>query len=344
LSEKSILECFAFDESEYAKFLFSGFGQCHSLSMYFDQIKCEFDPDVIVCFTQNSVIEAMPGKILTLFCERGPLPRWNGRDNFYFDPVSHQRNSVLSTRATEITAFAVPEPDALEAIEKFRARYDATPARVDAANDFRAWLKANRNGRSVAMIANQPHDSLLVQGAAEGVGLASYMMRTLTNLPADWMAFGTYHFNMGDCSKVDERLAAEFPNYIPLPPKLRQFGSDPFSGDVDGLITIGSKAALPAALLGKKIIANPGTMFAGIGSNDVRQIADAPSLSSLEAGRMLAFLASRYTIPNEYLFERNGFWLEQVARLLDLRDVEAFTTDASDWDSAWIERMYGTAC
>lgn len=341
ISEINILESFNFNINKYAEFLFSGNGECEPLSSFFEVIRSEFNPDVVISFTQNCLIEAMSREVLTLFCERGPLPRWNGRDNFYFDPVGHQRTSVLSSSISEIKTFDVAETDALAAMEEFRVRYEAMPARLNAGNAIRAWIEKNRNGRSVAMIANQPHGSLLVRGATKGAELDTYMMRSLAKLPADWMAFGTYHADMGDCSKLDERLSCEFPNYIGLPPELRQFGSDPFSDEIDGVITIGSKAALVAALLGKQVIANPETMLAGLARSDVASIAEASKLSPLEAGRLLAFLASRFTIPNEYLLERSGYWLERVRLMQDPNYVSAFATDATLWDSRWVGRMYG---
>jgi len=343
LSEKKILEEFDFDRNAYASFLFDGQGICDSLSQHFASICSDFDPDVIVSFTQNRLIEQLSGPIATLFSERGPLPRWNGRDNFYFDPAGHQTGSILATRASDILQFSVSNAEALDAINKFKGRYDAMANSAGGGASFRAWLDVTRKGRRVALIANQPHDSLLVQGAANGVGLATHLMRTMADLPSDWMAVGTYHADMGDCSKLDERLTAAFPNYIGLPPELRQLGSDPLSGEVDGLITVGSKAALPALLLGKKVVVNRGTMFAGIASTDVGGIGEARTLTPLDAGRLLAFLASRYTIPSEYLFERNGYWLAQVEQVRASGDMDVFTSDASGWDSRCIDRMYGAA-
>ena len=343
LSEKTILEEFDFDRKAYANFLFDGEGNCDALSQHFAAISCDFDPHVIVSFTQNRLIEQMSGEIVTLFSERGPLPRWNGRDNFYFDPAGHQTRSVLATRGSEIVRFGVSNADALDAIDKFRARYDAMANGAGAGAIFRGWLDANRKGRRVAMIANQPHDSLLVQGAAGGIDLATHLMRTMAELPSDWMAFGTYHPIMGDCSKLDERLAAAFSNYVALPPELRQIGSDPLSAEVDALITVGSKAALPALLLGKKVVVKRGTMFAGLASTDVAGIGEARALTPLDAGRVLAFLASRYTIPSESLLECNGYWLAQVEQFRGSLDLDAFTNDASGWDSHCVDRMYGAA-
>lgn len=341
LFERDILSHFGFDTAVYAQELFRPNPDIPALAQAFSDIERDFSPDLVISFTQNSWLELQSSKYRVLFAERGPLPRWNGRDNFYFDPAGHQVHSLLVERAGDIKGFGISDDAAAEVAGKFRDLHRQSPSRLDAAAAFDSWLERTTASRPVAMIANQPHDSLLVAGATCGVTLETFMMRTMAELPEDWMAFGTYHNNMGDCSLLDQRLSAQFPNYVGLPSELRQFGSDPFSEAIDAVITVGSKAALPAALLEKKVIASPKTMLGGLTNSDVRAIATAQPLSVLESGRVLAFLSNLYTIPNEALFETSCHWLDLVTSLMKSEDMAAPFLDASAWSMERFDSMFG---
>ena len=343
ISERDILSGFNFDQSAYAQALFSEDVKVEAVEEALVHIEAQFSPDVIVSFTQNSAIERWGATKLALFVERGPLPRWNGQDNFYFEPRGHQPRSIFARKMDEIAAFDVNEERAIAASNEFRQIQAAIPARRDAIPRFREWIQKNRNGRKVALIANQPHDSLLVAGAAAGISLEGFLMGSLEALPEDWCAFSTYHADMGDYSKLDERVSDAFPGFINLPPELRQFGSDVFADDVDALITVGSKAAFPAALLGKKIVANSSTMLAGMSIASAAEIDDARSLTTIESGRMLTFLSHRFTLSNDNLFQADGSWLSHVEALLNARSSDEFFLDPTSCCSDSVSRMFGHA-
>jgi len=341
ISPRDLLRSFDFDHVAYAQALFTGAGNVAVLESLFAEIDAEFAPDVIVSFTQNAVIEKLSERKLVLFSERGPLPRWSTTDNFYFEPAGHQRNSVLAKRISDVAAFEVDEERALAAATEFRRIQGALSIRQDSIARFQQWLESNRNGRKVALIANQPHDSLLVAGAAAGISLEKFMMMSVEALSDDWCAFATYHHDMGNCSELDQHIAESFPNYFGLPPELRQFGSDPFAADVDALITVGSKAAFPAALLGKKIVANSSTMLAGLSIDDPAKLDDAPSLTDIEAGRVLSFFSHRYTIPYERLLQTNGFWLSHIEALLKAGSREDYLLEATEYTANSMAEMFG---
>ncbi|MGZ9718386.1 hypothetical protein [Rhizobium miluonense] len=136
-------------------------------------------------------------------------------------------------------------------------------------------------------------------------------------------------------------MSESFPNFFGLPPELRQFGSDPFVSDIDALITIGSKAAIPAALLGKRIVANPSTMLAGLSIDNTAKIDNASSLTDIEAGRVLTFLSHRYTISNERLFQTDGFWLSHIEALLNASSREGHLLDAAESAQDSVDEMFG---
>lgn len=341
ISERDILRTFDFDHVAYAKCLFSAGELIEPLEDVFKQIESEFAPDVIVCFTQNSMIENLLPQKLVLFAERGPLPRWNGVDNTYFEAGGHQPRSIFARRLPEIAGFQIEEERAIATVNQFRQIQAALPASRDAIPRFKEWSKAKLRGRKVAMIANQPHDSLLIAGAAEGISLERFMMSSMEALPEDWFAFATYHPDAGDCSKLDQRVSASFPNFVALPPELRQFGSDVFASEIDAVVTVGSKAAFPAALLGKKIVANPATMLAGMSVGNAGDVDGAPSLNETQAGRVLAFLSHRFTLSHENLLQTNGYWLAHLEAMLDSESYESFLLDASNYSHNSFDRMFG---
>lgn len=341
VDEVALLRDFACDPVQYAQALFDPLAMCPAFEQALREAFNEFAPDYVIGFGQNSVLERLGPATRVLFAERGPLPRWNGRDNFYFDPGGHQPQSVLNRQARAIRSFAIDADHALAVQKRFVRLHAALPARRDAIARFDVWLAAHRNGRRVAMIANQPHDSLLVAGTTRGQGLLAFLHGTLDALPDGWMAFATYHPDMGDCSAIDQHMADAFHGFVPLPPELRQFGSDPFADRVDAVVTVGSKAALTAALLGRPVIANPGTALAGLGSSDPAALDDAPALTAIEAGRLLAFLSHRYTVPFETLFERRNFLVEHLAAMFAHEAPVDYLLDATDWRPQAFDRLFG---
>lgn len=338
----AIVEAYDYDRAAYSRDLFTGKGKGLAvLRSRLKEIKSDFRPDIVICPTQNSLVQAVFGPQKTLFFERGPLPRWNGRDNFYFDAGGHQVNSVLETEIDRILESAVSEEDAVAVATKFAGLHREMSATKDAAAYFETWIAEKANGRKVAIIAHQPEDSILVAGGYGYVLTDEFGPRVLRDLPQGWIATATYHSDNGDKSAFDAYLEGSFDNFVAMPVELRQYGSDPFAASIDGLITIGSKAAFPPALLGKRVVAYGQSMLRGLGVSTAADIDEAPVMTEVQRGRLLAFLSNRYTFSFEDCFERTHGLLSFFDGFRAASNKIDFQLDSSGWSPQRTDILFG---
>lgn len=342
IDSAAIVEPYDYDRAAYARDLFSGKGKRLAvLRSLLRQIKADFRPDIVICPTQNSLVQAVFGAQKTLFFERGPLSRWNGRDNFYFDAGGHQVNSVLETEIEHILESSVPDEDAIAVSARFAQVHREMSATKDAAAYFEARISEKAKGRRVAIIAHQPEDSILVAGGYGYVLTDEFAPRVLRDLPEGWVATATYHLDNGDKSAFDGYLENSFDNFVAMPAELRQFGSDPFAASIDGLITIGSKAAFPPALLGKRVVAYGQSMLRGFSAHSARDIDNAPVMSEAQRGRLLAFLSNRYTFSFEECFERTHALLNFFDSFRAASNKVDFQLDLAGWSTDRANALFG---
>jgi hypothetical protein len=340
-----ILAPYDFNYLSYASDLFADNApDLHELRSTLTSICGEFQPDVVLCMTENSVVTEVFGPDRVLFFERGPLPRWNGRDNYYFDVGGHQRRSLLVDQWERIMALPIAEQAAEGLAAEFRARLAGTPIVQDASGPFRRWLDRAAPGRKVAIIAHQPGDSLLVAGSAAALAPDQLVMKVGAELPKDWVAVSTYHADIAAFAEGDEYLARLCPNVLALPPQFRSLGTDPLSGEVDAVITVGSKAAFPAALLGKPVVTLGQCMMRRLGCEKIADLDAAQGLSPVQAGKVLAFLSNRYTMSFEDCFERSGYFAGFLQRFLRAPDKVEFMFDMADWTPARLGYLFGDPC
>lgn len=342
IDSAAIIEAYDYDRTAYARDLFTGKGKGLTvLRSRLRQIKSDFRPDIVICPTQNSLIQAVFGPQRTLFFERGPLPRWNGRDNFYFDAGGHQVNSVLETEIDRILESSVSEEDAVAVSARFAELHREMSATKDAAAYFNSWISGRANGRKVAIIAHQPEDSILVAGGYGYVLTDEFAQRVLRDLPDGWIATATYHSDNGDKSAFDAYLENSFDNFFSMPVELRQFGSDPFAASIDGLVTIGSKAAFPPALLGKRVVSYGQTMLRGFSVRTAAEIDNAPVLTEVQRGRLLAFLSNRFTFSFEDCFERTHVLLNFFDDFRAADNKIDFQLDLDAWSTEMTDALFG---
>lgn len=339
----AIIEAYDYDRAAYARDLFTGKGRGLAvLKSRLRQIKSDFRPDIVICPTQNSLVRAVFGPQKTLFFERGPLPRWNGRDNFYFDAGGHQVNSVLETEINRILQSSLHEEVAVAVCSRFAELHRDMSATVGASAYFETWISEKASGRKVAIIAHQPEDSISVAGGYGYVLTDEFAQRVLRDLPDGWVATATYHPDNGDHNAFDAYLERSFDNFVAMPVELRQFGSDPFAASIDGLITIGSKAAFPPALLGKRVVAYGQSMLRGFSARTAADIEDAPVLNEVQRGRLLAFLSNRYTFSFEDCFERKHALLRFFDEFRQAGDKIQFQLDLAGWSTDRTNALFGS--
>ena len=342
ISPRDVTQAFGFDRAAYSTDLFDDACQGNpALLARLVEIREAFDPDVVLCCTQNSYVRQVFSDRLTLFYETGPLPRWDGQVNYYFDTGGHQSHSILEAAAPDIRQLAIPERDLEIALRRWQGRRDGGPdfARLRAA--FEAWLPSAAQGRSVAVVATQPADWLAIEGAYRAVSPGAVTMEILDTLPEDWVAVPTYHRDAPRNVDLEHALAEMFPNFAPLPEALADIGSDPLIPAADGLATITSKAGLSALLSGKAVAALGQSMIAGFAPRRASDLVRGGGLDETTRARLICFIANRYSLTFEQCFQINGHLLGFIETLLKAASPRAAQLDLSDWSPAKLDAILG---
>jgi hypothetical protein len=304
ISPRAITEAFGFDRAAYSADLFNA--DCAANPALYDHlvaIREAFDPDVVLCCTQNSYLQHVFADRLVLFYETGPLPRWDGCVNYYFDTGGHQRGSILETAAADIKALPLPDRDLETALARWEVNRDSGP-------DFPA-------------------------------GTAT--MEILATLPKDWIAVPTYHRDAPRRESMEQALAEMFPNLAPLPERFDRAGSDPLIPAIDGLVTITSKAGLSALVSGKPVSALGQSMLAGFAERGAGDLARGSGLDDATRARLLCFIANRYSVTFEQCFQINGYLLGFFETLLHAASPRAAQLNLSDWSKAKLDAILGPA-
>jgi hypothetical protein len=278
---------------------------------------------------------------LTLFYETGPLPRWDGQVNYYFDTGGHQRHSILEAAAADIRQLAIPERDLEIALQRWQGRRDSGPDFARLRTAFEAWLPSVAEGRSVAVVATQPADWLAIEGAHRAVSPGAVTMEILASLPEDWIAVPTYHRDAPRNIGLEHALAEMFPNFAPLPEALADIGSDPLIPAADGLATITSKAGLSALLSGKAVAALGQSMIAGFAARRASDLIRGGGLDEVTRARLICFIANRYGLTFEQCFQINGYLLGFFETLLKAASPRMAQLDLSDWSTAKLDAILG---
>jgi hypothetical protein len=344
ISPRAITEAFGFDRAAYSADLFNA--DCAANPALYDHlvaIREAFDPDVVLCCTQNSYLQHVFADRLVLFYETGPLPRWDGCVNYYFDTGGHQRGSILETAAADIKALPLPDRDLETALARWEVNRDSGPDFPAVRADFQAWLEPIAAGRPVALIASQPADWLAVEGAYRNIPPGTATMEILATLPKDRIAVPTYHRDAPRRESMEQALAEMFPNLAPLPERFDRAGSDPLIPAIDGLVTITSKAGLSALVSGKPVSALGQSMLAGFAERGAGDLARGSGLDDATRARLLCFIANRYSVTFEQCFQINGYLLGFFETLLHAASPRAAQLNLSDWSKAKLDAILGPA-
>ncbi|WP_065372889.1 FkbM family methyltransferase [Ensifer adhaerens] len=339
MSGAQALEAFGADRSAYARDLYDGGSPANKyLVERLEEIRRDFDPDLIVSPTQSRYLKECFPRARTAFYEVGPIPRRDGRPSLFFDFGGHDDGSVLSACIDRIQGLPIGDTVAVELWNDFKSKFEAHPAGTARA-EFRRWRHENFVGKKVAIIAHSPPDGVSYDGSAPHLPLEALTADILSKLPNDWVAVPTYHRNLVPPARMEAALASEFGAFRTLPDNLKQFGSDPFISGADAVITVASKTALSAALLGKRTVSLGRSLISGMSAERVEDIDKAPVMGIAQAGRVLAFLSNAYVRTFEECFEQNGTLLTYWRGFIDADNVEDPYFDFSEWTPEHATRL-----
>ncbi len=340
VASKVVLRSFGGDRLTYARDLYGGGPRVNTnLVEKLEEIRRDFDPDLILSPTHSRYLKECFPRARVAFYEIGPIPRRDGRPSLYFDFGGHDDNSVLSSCLDRIVNLPIGDTVAVDLWNDFRRKFEAQPGFVAQGEQFRSWRYENFVGKKVAMISHSPPDCVSYDGSAPHSSLEGLTADILSKLPDDWVVVPTYHRDLLPPSGMEEAFASEFSAFKALPAHLKQIGSDPFISGVDAVITVASKTAFSAALLGRRTVSLGRSMISGMSVDRVEDVDKAPVLGIAQAGRMLAFLSNGYVRTFAECFEQGGYLLKYWRAFVEAGNVLDPYFDFSVWENSQSARL-----
>jgi hypothetical protein len=277
-------------------------------------VACDiFQPDFIISFSQNRYLRRASPRSSVLFTELGPLSRRYVNQTFFFDPVSHQRESML---VTQLERIAPPGPaPGLAGVrwlwnELIAAPTLATQESRDAAQMISRFHAA---GRKVVLAALQPPDWLTFEGAFEALAPESLVMRWADELPENWVALVSHHPAYSIPPAMQRLIEREWNNVVFL---VDGTSSEFFLPHVDAVATISSTVGMQAVLWGKPLVSVGQSNLSALGRGSLAELNEASPFSDEQRWKLLRFLCGEYCHPASRLLHDGKYlhaWLNRWA-------------------------------
>lgn len=331
ISQREVLEAFAFDRHEYAKDLFLPMEAPARNGPLLEKLRGivdRFAPDVVVSFTPNRYLSLLRRSEPILFWDLGPLPRTCCPQSFFFDPCGQQAASMLVTQLERIFSLSA-SPERLESVGRIWDDRVARTLLAQGAQTARG-LRAEACGKRLALFALQPHDWLTYEGAWSRVPPSGALMRWMNALPKNWKAVVTFHPQHRLPEAYLDYLRLEWPDAAFITPGAAG-GAESLVPYVDAVVTISSSVGAQAVLSGKPLVAFGSSNLSALGVPRIEDIDDARSLSRDQRLRLLLFLTHRYCHTLTDLFGDGRYFERWLHEWRDAGFGEEFFLDARGW-------------
>lgn len=339
---RDLLAPFGFDRHSYGRDLY-GSAQEEEINIplanFFRKVGENFNPDIVISFTQNRYIEKIFAKQRTLFWEVGPLPRYGGALTLFMDPRGHQRTNLLNSETKRILNLPLAQKffDAAQVCWEQLVMFPiwTNPSSGNAGQ----WMKEVGQGRPIALLAMQPSDGLTVEGSYEVLAPEAIIMRWMQDLPPTWIATATYHTGQKLPLSVESMLAKEFPAFQILPEDLSVLGSEIMLPHIHGVSTVSSSVGMSALLHGKTVVGYGRSWLNGLSGQSLSQITASPSLTQRERTSLFLFLTNTYCHPLETCLSTPGYVANILRRLMEASDPVELYFDFSEWSPERVKKL-----
>lgn len=340
--QREVLATARFNRFAHARDLFDNtcnFLTNDTLLSAFHEAARDFDPDVIISFSENRYFkEAFPRAAL-LFAEFAPYGRMFTRPALFLDPSGHQHTGLLARRLPEMLSGPVSH-GTLAALKRLWGTHFEEPTRAHSSGQRLAeWLSEKAAGRKVVLFALQPTDWMTYEGAYETIPLSGLVMRWGAALPGGWAACVTCHPHQRLTTEAAGLIGEEFPNIFVAPPDLGAGVSELLLPHVDAVAAVSSSVGAQAALWGKPVAAYGESSLCGFGYWRLEDLDGAKGLNDTERLLLLRFLTHRYCHPLDRLQFEGGYlngFLEQWRQAGWSHD---FFFDQDAWDPEAAENL-----
>jgi hypothetical protein len=338
LSSFDPLSSYGYKRDLYSAALYGRGAANNALRAELSDVRESFLPDAVVMTSQNAFARRAFAGLPILSIEQAPLPRMGQPFRVFFDPLGHQTDSILETRASKIKRLSLSDAqvrDGASIIETFRARLQRDPHHEAAAREI---AKIRERGR-IALFVTQPPDWSSYEGGFQRMGLDELLCAWEEQLPRDWVGVPTYHPLFRLNANIESALTRSRPRLRFLPTELAQGLSELLLTMVDGMVTVSSTTAITGLLFGKRVIAVGRCPFNGWVPRDVRRISTVRPLTADESARTLAFLTNRYSFLNETV-GADPTVLSAVIEAAKTRDPTRWYLDVSEWSPAHARSLF----
>jgi len=237
------------DRLAYSQDLYTGKAEAnHYLLERLNDMRTQFSPDIVISWSENSYLKKVfPGK--AFFIEYGPLPRHELPVSIFLDPFGHQHDCAFSRALAKPKDIPSP-PEVIAHWNHWRERVmlDAKEMNIP------TWLEARTAGRKVNLLALQPTDWMTYEAAGVSKSPADLIRQVADDVGPDVIVLPQFHPSSELLSKeLCDEICTAHPNVLFTPSEFMRNHSELFLPFVDGLTTISSNVAVPAAVLGKTV-------------------------------------------------------------------------------------------
>lgn len=304
-------------------------------------VKEKFNPDVVICSTENIYIRKIFSSSIILHHDLSHIRRKDNVYNLFFDTCGHTKNSILNLRSRDIIGSSISEKTVNDVINSHDTAIFEGDDVLSQQRELAQWADSESiDLQKTAIIALQHSKNIVVEGAINGKSCDSILMGVADKLPNGWLGIVTYHPADREISKVAPYIVSTFPNLVTLPDRLSEKRSDAIIPKVGAVISVNSKVGLLALLTGVKTISLGYSAYSAYCSDDVSRLDEAPILSKQDRAKLIKFMSNKYYFTFNEIFTQNGFMLEQISGMQAAESPQAWQLDDSEWDISRLERLY----
>lgn len=340
-----IISPFNYQRNQYSSALYSvpeslQYKNLYILERILKEVRNMYQPDIVICSSQNTVIESVFFDIATIYIERAPLPRLNQKASMVFDPSGHQVNSLLSTLTSQIFDAKLPDTEKNIIGTWWDAFSNFSDNKREHQKQVAQQLEYLSRGRKIVAFALQPPDWITFEGAYKQISVEALIASWARSLPVGWVGIPFFHPGSRFPENLVASLEDEFENIAFLPKNLSKGSLELALENIDGLITISSTTAMSAMLSGINTIVVGKSPFSNIiSSSSPQHIAEVGPLSVRNRASLIAFLCNRYCRRLTEVFNPNGGIEEIVQAISSSESFENYYLDYSSWSLGSIRQV-----
>lgn len=284
-----------------------------------------FQPQVVVSFTENRFLKNAFSDADIFYTEIGSTPRIEANQTFFLDPCGHQ-NGIMNDQIERLLALEPPltieQSDTIW--NKRSKQYIETHPLHEPVKEWLSGLK----GKPIRLLALQPNDWLTYDGVYEPIPEEEIIYKLAMEMP-DAVLVPTHHRGQHLSQDMQAYISNEFPNVIFPPAEIATGVTELFAPYIDELITISSTVGMVAVLEGKAVRTLGTAAFSKL-AEAIKARQGNPIGISLLRRNILAFLSNQYLhLQSRCLLEKN-YYVETLKYLSSAKAEDVYF-NFSDW-------------